>query len=117
MPEHLTRSDGQRTPRSGSFRAKRRISAWLRELRRWALPKIHGSSGIDESQYACGVIIAVDVSTRRRPPLLDGGKSLPLLIFTGYCDAVELIHKVLTYGDAPKGDFEELLGMPYGDPL
>jgi hypothetical protein len=93
------------------------MAAWIWELRRWAVPKLHGSSGTDESQYAAGVIIAVDVSTKRRPPLQDGGKNLPLPIFAGYSDAWELINKVVACGDAPKGDYEELLGMPYGDPL
>jgi hypothetical protein len=35
----------------------------------------------------------------------------------GYVDARVLINKVLELGDAPEGDFYELLGLPYSAPL
>ena len=37
--------------------------------------------------------------------------------FAGYEDACALIAKVLTYGDAPSGEYLDLLSAPHGEPV
>jgi hypothetical protein len=86
----------------------------------WALewqrePGIGPEETARRELYALGVIYAYNAATGRGPvPNLDGSD---LNTQMGYSDAVGLMNKVLRYGDAPEGDYADLIAMPYDQPF
>ncbi len=98
------------------FRVNRRIGAWTAGLHTWAQRQEarHGP-GSEEALYALGVIIAVNEVRKRSTPLDMTGWEIRSQM--GYADAKMLIKKVLESGNAPAGDYKDLLAMPYSEPL
>ncbi len=60
--------------------------------------------------------MAVHVSQRRMAPLYDLSRYSDETAF-GYHDGIALLNKVVKYGDAPEGEFQDLLSAPYEEPL
>jgi hypothetical protein len=95
---------------------QRRMVSWTMDLRQWAQGKLH--PGSDEADYALGVIMAINVSQRKIPPLNEALLNRqPREIQFGYVDGITLMNKVVELGDAPVGEFRELLGAPHSEPL
>jgi len=72
----------------------------------------------DDGQYAHGIAWGISAS-RRQAPLMtpEEAKHHSLRTVAGFFDALALIAKVLAYGDAPSGEYLDLLAAPHGDPL
>lgn len=97
------------------IKAERRIARWTMELQRWVLTlgRLH-PQGSDEADYALGVNMAISVCKRRVLPMPDADLAgLAEQTQHGYRDGVALIGQVFERGDAPKGDFVDLLGASF----
>jgi hypothetical protein len=84
----------------------------------WALKqgKLHPKS--KQAEYALGVIVAINVSQGKSPPLNDAAEDRQTNdAMFGYHDGLALLNKVVEFGDAPSENFAELLAAPYADPL
>lgn len=95
--------------------ARGRIKDWMLEFARWSQVawKEHDEVN-DHGDYYLGVIMGIrDAKSHRR----GGVAGLEDEVGQGYQDARLLINKVLQLGDAPEGDFYELLAKPYSEPL
>lgn len=97
-------------------KGEKRMAQWTAAFRRWAEQGM-GSITTDDEQYAYGVVMAVNVSQRKMvmPKDMDSRYSSNTLY--GFDDGIALINKVVAYGDAPEGDFQDLLSAPRSDPL
>ncbi len=95
-------------------KGQRRIVRWTMDLEQWALKQGKLHPGSEEADYALGVIMAINVSQRKAAPmnevLLD---RQPRETQYGYIDGIALMNKVVELGDAPVGEFRELLGAPH----
>jgi hypothetical protein len=99
-------------------KAQRRMDGWTMDLQQWALQQTKLHKGTDEADYALGVIMAINVYLGKASPmsevLLD---RQPQETQFGYIDGTRLMYKVVELGDAPVGEFRELLGAPHSDSL
>jgi hypothetical protein len=97
---------------------QRRMVSWTMDLRQWALEQAQLLPGSDEADYAFGVIMAINVSQRKIPPINEAllGRQ-PRETQFGYVDGITLMNKVVQLGDAPVGEFRGLLGAPHSEPL
>ena len=95
---------------------QQRMVSWTTDLRQWAQGKLHPDSA--EADYALGVIMAINVSQRKIPPLNEALLDRqPRKTQFGYVDGITLMNKVVELGDAPVGEFRELLGAPHSEPV
>jgi hypothetical protein len=89
-------------------------------LQQWALAEEKANGrGTKGAQYAFGVVMALNIGqTQWRPTREELQRSLgsPAAI-DGYNDGTALIRKVRELGDAPTGDYAELLAQPRGQPF
>jgi len=88
------------------------------DLQRWALnqSKLHPNS--DDADYALGVIMAINVSQMKSAPLNSASlERQPQETQFDYMSGIALMNKVVELGDAPAGEFRELLDAPYVEPL
>lgn len=101
-------------------KGQRRIAHWMVDFRRWT-EKGMGSGSFDapEQQYAYGVSMAIAASTGKMTNWFgkDIDRDYDAETSRGYHDGIALLNKVVEYGDAPEGDFEDLLDEPWGLPL
>ena len=98
-------------------KAEKRIAHWMVDFRRWAEKSGMANPHSKDDYYFAGVVLAISVSQGKTaaPNDVDGGSSMEWA--RGYHDGIALLNKVIAYGDAPKGDFRDLLGAPYSKPL
>lgn len=96
------------------FLANRRIVGWTYDFAQWAQLAWKQHEHDDKSDYYLGVIASISAAQAHKN-LIDQGWSLGM--HSGANDAAELIAKVLRFGDAPAGDFGDLLEAPYMSPL
>jgi hypothetical protein len=88
------------------------------DLRQWALRQERLHPGSDEADYALGVMMAMNVSQRKIPPMREALLDRqPRETQFGYVDGITLLNKVVKLGDAPVGEFRDLLGAPHSEPL
>jgi len=96
-------------------KAERRVAKWTMELQRWALKlgRLH-PRGSAEADYALGVVYAIAVARRKVLPMLDAdlaGQSKDTQ--SGYYNSLALLNHALELGEAPTGDFGDLLGAQF----
>ncbi len=60
--------------------------------------------------------MAIYASQRKVAPIGDLSRYSEQTAY-GYHDGSALLRKVVEFGDAPEGEFQELLGAPYEEPL
>jgi hypothetical protein len=99
---------------------QRRMVSWTMDLRQWVLDSMQGKlhPGSDEADYELGVMMAINVSQGKIPPLNEALLvRQPRETQLGYVDGITLMNKVVELGDAPVGEFRELLGAPHSEPL
>jgi hypothetical protein len=102
-------------------KGEKRLARWLIDFRRWLESKAgHGDQeeDNDDQRYHFGVLLALSVSVGTTKRLTDND----LLRYSqqtikGYNHGLTLMYKVAQLGDAPEGDFQDLLGAPHGEPL
>lgn len=85
----------------------------------WAFQesKLHAKKS-DEAHYALGVIMGISVAQRKSPPFSKSQlERQPQKTQFGYIDSIALMNKVAAFGDAPEGEFRDLLGAPHSEPL
>ena len=99
-------------------KAQQRMVSWTVDFRQWAHTQVRLYPGSDEADYAFGVIMAINVSQRKISPLNEALLDRqPRRTQLGYVDGITLMNKVVELGDAPVGEFRELLGAPHSEPL
>ena len=106
-------------------KGEKRIAHWMVDFRRWAEKSgpPSGRPGTEAENYAHGVLLAIMVSQRKLSPFADINATYPSKTdfpsdtARGYNDGIALLNKVVEYGDAPEGDFLDLLAEPWGKPL
>ena len=101
-------------------KAERRIASWMYDFRRWAEDGM-GNIKTPEQKYAYGVTLAIAVSQGKMKHWfgkdIDNVNDYAFETSRGYHNGIALLNKVVEYGDAPEGDFQDLLDEPWGKPL
>ena len=106
-------------------KGEKRIAHWMVDFRRWSETNgpPSGRPGTAEENYVFGVFFAIRVSQRKMAPFenIDAAypsdNDYPSDVSRGYRDGLALLNKVVEYGDAPEGEFLDLLAEPWGKPL
>jgi hypothetical protein len=94
-------------------KAEKRIAHWMVSFGNW----VRNSARADPSRdlYFSGVVMAMNVAQRKAGPP-DKTRLSDEQAF-GYSDGIALINKVVALGDAPEGEFADLLAAPYAEEL
>jgi hypothetical protein len=115
----LTGREPPREAEAVRTKGQKRIARWMVDFRRWAEHGMgRGSFDTPEKQYAYGVHMAISVSTGKMTSWFgkDIDSDFDAETSRGYHDGIALLNKVVEYGDAPEGDFQDLLDEPWDIP-
>lgn len=99
-------------------RSERRLARWALTLQKWADGRVKEfGSDSKEGQYAFGVSMGVSVSLGKMAQPKNMKKRYKPQAIKGMEDCKWLISKALKHGDAPEGQFLELLQAPRTQPV
>ena len=92
-------------------KGEKRIANWTVSLSNW----LYKSGKADPSRdlYFTGVTWALHVSQGKIAPPAEGREFDDQM--AGYSDGMALLRKVVALGDAPDGEFADLLAAPYSE--